>query len=131
MGTRFTYRSLYRDGRDREKQAVWSAAPCSDETAALSAIGQKLEAVDLRVLITGEHEGAAAAYMQGEYPEVARARFEHEALVVRIDEDRRILYVDIDARLVALDADGREIDSTEYDYYARQVVMDALERHVG
>ena len=131
MKARFTYRSLYREGRDREKQSVWSATPNSDEVDDLQAIRRKLESVDLRELVGGDAEAEATTFLSREYPEVARVRFEIEPFAVVLDEERGLLYVDIDARLVGLDGEGRELQTMEYDYYAGQVVMGALERAVG
>lgn len=129
--SRFTFRSLDRDARDLEGQAVWSATPGTDELAYLQSVREALAAASPAQLVTPALVEQATLYVRVEYPEVRSVRFEFDPHRASIDEDLRVVYLDAAGRLWLTGADGKEFTTEEYDYFTAQTAAALLEQHVS
>ena len=131
MNRRFTYRSLGGPPSAPGEHSVWSAAPDSADLEDLVRQKGRILALDPRLLSLSHAEAEGLAFVQREYPEVESVRFELTAIDAEVDADRSLLFLDVAARLVATVRGGKDFSTEEYDHYAAQVVVDAVERRLG
>jgi len=129
--SRFTFRSLDRDARDLDSQAVWSATPGTDELAYLQTARDALAATRPAPFLTPELVESTLRHVRESYPEARAVRFEFDPHEAQVDETLRVVYVDLSGRLWLTGEDGREFTTEEFDYLAAQTGMALIEQHVS